>query len=396
MKNRTFLAAGILACMLLASCATAGGPGSTDDSPLPRSGAPFPRIANLYGSGFGGLDWASGGSYWRKLDLIIGGGYDFHNDWNNPDVLRALPRVRANLQYLREANPEAIVVAYSLVSDGQYNPDLPDSFWKKDASGNRMSRWPGSNIIATDNPDVIDYAFKKSRELIFDTGVFDGVFYDGWAPDARLAGRASALSPGLFLVMTNPWNLPEKGYQWVNGVLSEDELNRVVDGTLEFEKVLKRYIGWTKRSLKPAITTMSCHPRTVSDDPWRWANLSNAERTKETADASMNDLPMMRFGLALSLMGDGYFAYDLGAHSRGAWWWYLEYDAPLGYPLGDAERRSYGFFTRQFDGGLVCVNGSRQEKRIEFNGTMKDYSMQTVGTEFVIPPFDGRIFVPVD
>lgn len=194
--------------------------------------------------------------------------------------------------------------------------------------------------------------------------------------------------------MTNDWNLPDKGYASANGALSEDELNRVADGKMNFEKVLTRYIGWTKRSLKPALTTIVCHPRNVNDDPWRWAKLSQSEREKEIADARTSDLQMMRFGLAASLMGDGYFAYDLGTHCRGAWWWYPEYDAPLGYPLADAERRSCGLYMRRFDGGIVFVNGSHADKRLRFDGEMMDYSTEVIGTEFVIQSVDGRIFVP--
>jgi len=50
--------------------------------------------------------------------------------------------------------------------------------------------------------------------------------------------------------------------------------------------------------------------------------------------------PNMRFGLALALMNDGFFTYDIGdmnALSPTAWW-YDEYDFNLGFPLGPAIR----------------------------------------------------------
>jgi len=45
----------------------------------------------------------------------------------------------------------------------------------------------------------------------------------------------------------------------------------------------------------------------------------------------------MRFGLALTLMQDGYFAHEYGDTWHGNDWWYDELDLDLGYPLGPAE-----------------------------------------------------------
>ena len=64
----------------------------------------------------------------------------------------------------------------------------------------------------------------------------------------------------------------------------------------------------------------------------------------------------MRFGLATTLMGDGYHAYDLHTRWRGQRWWYKEYDAPLGYPRAAARRQPDGSWRREFDGGTVVVN----------------------------------------
>jgi hypothetical protein len=53
--------------------------------------------------------------------------------------------------------------------------------------------------------------------------------------------------------------------------------------------------------------------------------------------------PWVRFGLALTLMDDGYFAHEFGDTWHGNDWWYDELDADLGYPLGPAERADIGF-----------------------------------------------------
>jgi hypothetical protein len=46
----------------------------------------------------------------------------------------------------------------------------------------------------------------------------------------------------------------------------------------------------------------------------------------------------MRFGLALTLMNDGYFAQEFGDTWHGNDWWYDELDFDLGQPLGSAAR----------------------------------------------------------
>jgi hypothetical protein len=48
--------------------------------------------------------------------------------------------------------------------------------------------------------------------------------------------------------------------------------------------------------------------------------------------------PQVRFGLAFTLMNDGFFAHEYGDTWHGNDWWYDELDFELGYPLGPAQR----------------------------------------------------------
>ena len=49
---------------------------------------------------------------------------------------------------------------------------------------------------------------------------------------------------------------------------------------------------------------------------------------------AQTNYPNMRFGLALTLMGNGFFAHDFGDFAPNAptAWWYDEYDFDLGFP----------------------------------------------------------------
>ena len=53
----------------------------------------------------------------------------------------------------------------------------------------------------------------------------------------------------------------------------------------------------------------------------------------DTDDTGVQSLQTMRFNLGSALMGNGYFAYDLGTLNHGQTWWYDEYDDGAGSSL---------------------------------------------------------------
>lgn len=358
---------------------------------------PFPRIGTCYGASLAWKKWDQGKDWWGKIDLILGGCYDLHYDWENPRWGKALANVEANLAQLHEVNPDCLVLPYVDVVEGPDNPNLPKSWWDL-RNGERWSGWPGFYRINTKLPEVLQFNLDKTRDEIMARPMFDGVFYDCWGPDEWLVPHTAELRDGKAIVMINDWNLPTTGFAHLNGCLAEDEINRVVDGKVGFEDFLERYLKWSNESRRPGVTMLVCHPRMNRDeDPW-----ANAKRTREQRQALIekartDDPQMLRFGLALTLMGDGYFGYDGGnGLSRGNWWWYPEYDAPLGYPKGPAQKRPDGLWQREFDGGLVVVNGTGYDASVELPARFRDLSLGRIGTRFTIPMFDGRIFLPTD
>jgi hypothetical protein len=117
----------------------------------------------------------------------------------------------------------------------------------------------------------------------------------------------------------------------------------------------------------------------------------------------------MRFGLASSLMGDGYYSYDLGATFHGQFWWYDEYgrmisegttsslppQGYLGQPVGDPytikstpeshtsrtfqqfikdlmaspqeDIKSYEVWVRKFEHGIAIVNPTETVRSLELD-----------------------------
>ena len=359
-----------------------------------RIDPPFPRIGNCYGAGLGGQSWDKGAEYWTKLDLFIGGGYDLHYDWKNPRWPKVLETVQRNVERLREVNSTALVLPYVDVIEGPDNPDIPKAWWDLNDKGERWSGWPGYFRINVKLPEVLQFNLDRVREDVFGRECFDGVFYDCWSPDRTLVPGTARLRDGKAIVMLNAWNLPNEGFADLNGVLAEDELNRVIDGRVDFEDFLRRYLRWCTESRKPVTTMLVCRPRDLNDDPWRWAKMTREERLAECEKAHRDDEQTMRFGLATTLMGDGYFGYDGGTAARGNWWWYKEYDAPLGQPKTPASRNPDGTWQREFDGGTVIVNGSMYDAVVNLPAKRRDLSTGRVGTRFTLPQYDGRIFLP--
>ena len=356
---------------------------------------PFPRIANCYGNGLRWQSWDKGGEHWSKVDLFLGGCYDLHYDWDNPRWERTWANVEANVAKLHEVNPNVLVLPYVDVVEGPYNPALPDDWWDL-RNGQRWSGWPGYDRINTKLPAVLQYNLEQVRDRVLGRDYFDGVFYDCWAPDDFLCPETAKLRDGQAIVMVNCWNLPTTGFSDLNGCLAEDETSRVMDGRVDFEDFLERYFRWCRESRKPAVTTLVCAPEGLDGSVWGFRELPQEERLKQVEEARLKDQQSMRFGLTTTLLEDGYFSYDAANMGRGKWWWYPEYDAPLGYPKGRATKREDGLWQREYDGGLVLVNGTAYDVAVELPRRYRDVSTGRVGTGFMIPVFDGKILIPTD
>ncbi len=357
---------------------------------------PFPRIGTLYGTGLAWRSWEQGADWWSKLDLIVGGCYDLHYDWENPRWSKVLERVGSNLTKLREVNPECLVLPYVDVVEGPDNPNLPASWWDL-RNGERWSGWPGMYRIKTTLPEVLQFNLDKVRDEILARDMFDGVFYDCWGPDDWLVPRTAQLRGGRAVVMVNDWNFPAKGFEHLNGALAEDEVVRVMEGLVEFEDFLARYLRWCREARKPRLPMIVGHPRSAGRDPWVVPKMSREQRQALIEQARNADPQSLRFGLCTTLLGDGYFAYDGGnGLARGCWWWYPEYDAPLGYPKGEAVRGADGLWRRDYDGGAVFVNGTGYDAAIELPRRYRDVSSGRVASRFTLPGMDGRILLPTD
>jgi hypothetical protein len=105
---------------------------------------------------------------------------------------------------------------------------------------------------------------------------------------------------------------------------------------LPFEATLDRYLAWTGRAGHPPLSVVN------------------------TTGTAPTDYAAMRLGLATALLGDGYFAFDDGAHEVA--WWFDAYDGAgrgpgwLGHPQGPPTRVAGGAYVRTFTRGMAIAN----------------------------------------
>ncbi len=316
----------------------------------------FPRTGNLWG-------WwqlaAKGLPYMSRLDLWLGAD-------PSPEQTRELRRLNPNILILSSIN--------AVENDG-----LPDSYYLKDTSGRKIEVWPGSFRLNLTQSAVAEYQAHYAYQRMLDAGMlYDGMFFDNvmttqsWLKydiygnrvyiDANgdgLADEAAALDAawkqGVFheiqtfrelmpdaLVSSHSTDISEPGVaDLFNGNSLGFVAADVLEGEMSFATLWDRYQAWMSQAKAPPITMFEASPPDQIAYGYDYSPLQKIPAS--TLEFARTLYPFMRFGLALTLMHDGYFAYEFGDTWHGNDWWYDELDFELGYPLGAARRADLGF-----------------------------------------------------
>jgi len=112
----------------------------------------------------------------------------------------------------------------------------------------------------------------------------------------------------------------------------------------------------------------------------------------DTDDTGRKDLKKMRLGLTLSLLKDNtYFTYDFGPRDHGQAWWFSEYDADLGKPLGRYYKKDNAYW-REFEKGIV-ISSPYSSISVSFEEEYTDITTMHNSKSFRIENGDGRIFI---
>jgi hypothetical protein len=363
-----------------------------------------PRIANFYGANIKPGMSKEQLDYLSRYSLIVGG-------------IRAYG-VEKEISYIKSKNPKIIILQYiSVLAIASDENGMRSELWMHDPSGNLVSMWPGRYLPNQTLQEMNNLIIEKARNALARFPQIDGIFLDSYIPsisyknkgrlDADGSGKATdpveldrkwaegliRIAKGIrairgnIIIMANGWGPINIAHDELNGILFEDQLNRLQDigtgkrkGRQDFaDYLLESYHKWLNVPNVPHITTFVDGGGMIND-PVEWNKIPDQNKNQLIKSASLNE-QNMRFNLFFTLMNDGYNAFDYGTVARGQKWWFSEWNIDLGKPLYVMEKGE-GYWYRKFEKGVVYVNPYNTEAHFEIN-TIK----------YRLLPFDG-FFMP--
>lgn len=347
-----------------------------------------PRLANYY------LRWeirSSDVTELAKWDLLI-------LDMETQATSRAL------IEKIRALNPEIKILAYitsqeirrdarggSSVMRRKLAGGLAEEWYLTDVDGHRYSFWPGTDMLnpTSQCPQVNgkswnDYLANFVAREILSTGLWDGVFYDntwggltwfsGKEVDINRDGQSEGASvdaawrEGMRQLFNTTRRLAGNQYILVGNAITREygeSLNGIMIENMQnnrWREVMNAYRAQSQSGAKPRVIIVN-------------GNTSN------TGD-NIN-YRLLRFTLASTLLGNGFFSYDYGDRDHGQVWWYDEYNINLGEPTGEAYAVSGAtpfnedVWRRDYAHGLTIVNATGEAQTVDLGAEYE----KIVGTQ---------------
>ena len=375
----------------------------------------YVRLSNNYmkaGITLPSSDWAT----LSKYDVIV---LPAEAQIFNPDFFPTVRRLNPDIVILAYIPTKSYAQVWSDNPLDTLHPKLKartdDSMRLREPGGKILSVWPGT-LSYNVNTGWADALPRFVKEDIMSSGKWDGIFYDetsatiswlnggnvdvnndGARDDAATADRLweagmikifkttrELLGPDA-VIITNGDSDPDL-QPYVNGRMFETfPTPWEYDGT--WATVMNNYLRLQKQVGYPAVFLIN----------------SNTANT-----GNRNDFKKMRFGLASTLMGDGFFQFDHGDQDHGQTWMYDEYEAYLGAPVGEARNLTGstspvrdGVWRRDFRNGTVLVTSTNETKTVDLDADFErlhgtqDPSVNNgeISNVVTIPPKDGLILL---
>ncbi len=348
--------------------------------------ASYPRLANYF------LKWEISDTEAQELakwDLLI---LDMETQENSRDQIIKI----------RELNPKIIILAYitsqEIIDDiRHYNnaylrqelrENIHDGWWLKDSQGNKVSNWPYTNML-----NLSDGAKADPRGLRFNdylpefvvtrlkaSGLWDGVFYDNtWGDVTWVNNKSLDLDNNLVADDSS-----ESNRLWADGfkkmlaktrnLAGPDFIiignGRVYDG---YQSLLNGMMLESFPSFWENGGTWSGSMKTYLKLPT--VNVAPQLPVINIYDKNQANYRHFRYGLASTLLGDGFYSYDYDVTSHGQTWWYDEYNVDLGPALSrpynlllnNNSEIKPGLWRRDFKNGSAIVNSSGKKQTYVFN-----------------------------
>ncbi|NQV00799.1 MAG: hypothetical protein HQ537_01605 [Parcubacteria group bacterium] len=343
----------------------------------------YPKIANYYLQPLVPKNHYSG---LAEYDLLI----------LDVDVQTIDPNI---FSYIKEKNPEVKFFAY-IPSQSVNTQDLSswarfrnmvfkkvnsNDWWLKDSQGNSVSfsnTWP---IIKFVDPGQgwNDYLSDLASEDVMSRNVWDGIFYDmvfanlSWLNNGDIDINQDGQKDDIDeinnywqLYMTDLMNQTKAKIGSSPLVANVDIVDKYQDelNGLMMENFPADWLGENGWSI--LINQYLNNLPLNNKLPQIYIINSNTDNA-----GKMESYRKMRFGLASTLLGDGYFSFDSGDQAHNQIWLYDEYEAYLGKAISSVsnlldkpnQEIKPGLWRRDFENGLVLVNSTNQEQMYVFN-----------------------------
>jgi len=362
---------------------------------------PQAKILAVIGAGAGG--------YWRWMLTDAWEAAD-KPDWITPELISFVRQQAEYYGITAQDSNESFFLHYG---DTPGNPKLPEQrrwiLWTSEVRSG--DDWPGMNP----NSEWSTYLPHLVYDKLISTGLFDGVWYDCflekmWESNLDIdndgisdslnvvnqkyqAGMAQLLKTTRELlgpeaiIIGNPgneWSANSPYFDYANGHMQECALGIQPWSNRDFSKVWEIY----QRNMRKPEPPPRIH--------WVDADTNNVKYDPIDTNLPSEVLQKMRYGLAITLLDDGYYGFDIGNEFHNSIWWFPEYDANLSLAMSDAQKRNDGTWMREFENGVVVANPTSGNKTVQFEDIHKDVTTGIEGLQFMVPPQDGRIFLKVD
>lgn len=307
---------------------------------------------------------------------------------------------REQLIKIRALNPRIIILAYITSEEildniNNYNQayvrqdfdrGLFDGWWLRDAQGYKVSNWSNTSMFNLSDGARSDANGQRFNDYLPEfvvnklksTGLWDGVFYDNtwgnvsWINNKNLDlnndGQAESAA-----VADNLWSVGFQKMLAKTRALAGKNFIIIGNG-----QIYDNYQSTLNGMMLENFPSPWENGGTWSGSMQTYSKLSTLNADPQISviniyDKNQQNYRHVRYGLASTLLGDGFFSYDYDVTSPGQTWWYDEYSVNLGsaqstaYNLlaasGVGGNWSSGLWRRDFKNGVALVN-STAKKRI--------------------------------
>ena len=328
------------------------------------------------------------------VDLVLGLTWDHqYHGFADKFTAASLNRALVNKKKLLEHNPNMITLFEIRWRDAPMS-FLPEEseWWKRDENGEIVKGWPGGwepfYMLDYENEEFQDNVARQAK-IALESGVYDGIMLD-WSGHLGIIKKIRAAIGDEPLIIVNIHDDIHDGElykDYINGSFMElnpiDDKSMPVDELVLFsqEDVNKR--SWTK--IEEALMWFEdnlCEPQINCLEVW--GNRKDVRRMRATTTMSLT-------------LSDGYCLYadpnplKTPDHQHD---WYAMWECDLGKAKAKGVKADKGYWTREYDGGVVIYNPSNNATvTVAFDAPHKRVSTGEVASQFEIENIDGDIFV---